>query len=53
MKFLEHGMKVVKRVFEKSLRRIVSVDEKQFGFMSVRWTIDAVLILEKDARRVS
>ena len=33
VKILEHGMKVVERVFEKRIRRIVSVDEMQFGFM--------------------
>ena len=42
---LEHGMKVVERVLEK---RLVSVDEMQFGFMPERGTID----LEKVAGRV-
>ena len=37
-------MKVVERVMEKRLHRIVSVDEMQFGFMPERGTIDAVLI---------
>ena len=47
IKLLEHGMKVVERVFEKMLRRIVSVDEMQFGFMPERGTIDAVFILRR------
>ena len=47
MKLLEHGMKVVERVFEKRLCRIVSVDKMQFGFMSERGTIDAVIILRR------
>ena len=34
MKLLEHGMKVVERVLEKMLCKIVSVDGMQFGFMS-------------------
>ena len=34
VKLLQHGMKVVEKVLEKRLCRIVSVDEMQFGFMS-------------------
>ena len=45
VKLLEHGRKVVERVFEKRLCRIVSVDEMQFGFMPERGTIDAIFIL--------
>ena len=33
VKLLEHGMKLVKRVLENRLHKIVSVDEMQFGFM--------------------
>ena len=40
---LENGMKVVESVLEERLRRIVTVDEMQFGCMSER--IDAVYIL--------
>ena len=40
-------MKVVEIVVEKRLRRIVSVDEMQFGFMPERGTIDAVFILRR------
>ena len=47
VKLLEHGMKVVERVLEKRLRRIVSVDEMQFGFMPERGTIDAVFIMRR------
>ena len=47
VKLLEHGMKVVERVLEKRLNRIVSVDEMQFGFMPDRGTIDAVFIFRK------
>ena len=49
---LEHGMKVVERVFEKRLHRIVSVDEMQFVFISERNNCSCIY-LEKDARRVS
>ena len=37
----EHGMKLVGRVLEKNLCRM-SVDERQFGSMSERGTVDAV-----------
>ena len=47
MKLLGHGMKVVERLTEKRLHRIVTVNELQFGFMSERGTIDAVFILRR------
>ena len=34
-------------MLEKRLRRIVSVDETQFGFMTQRGTINAVFILRR------
>ena len=37
----------VERVFLNRLRRIVSIYEMQFGFMSERGTIDAVFILRR------
>ena len=40
-------MKVVERVLEKRPRRVVCVDEMQFGFMPERGTIDAVFILRR------
>ena len=47
VKLLEHGMKVVERVWEKRLCRIVSVGEIQFGFMPERGTIDAAFVLRR------
>ena len=38
-------MKVMEKVLEKRLCRIVSVDEMQFGFLPERGIIDAVFIL--------
>ena len=46
VKLLEHGMKVVERLLEKRLRRLVKVDQMQFG-LSGRSTMDAVFILRK------
>ena len=47
VKLLDHGMKMVERVFENRFRRIVSGVEMQFGFMPERETIDAVFILRR------
>ena len=40
VKLHQHGRKVVKRVLEKRLCRIVIVDEIQFGFITDKITID-------------
>ena len=40
-------MKVEERVLEKRLRRMVSVDEIQFGFLPEGGTIDAVFMLRR------
>ena len=45
VKLLKHGMKVVERVLEKRLHRIVSVEKMQFDCMPERGPIDAVIIL--------
>ena len=47
VKLLEHGMKVVERLLEKRLRRLVKVDQMQFGFISGRSTVDAIFIFRK------
>ena len=41
-----HETKVVKKVLEKRLRRIVTVDEIQFGFIPEKGTIDVFVYLE-------
>ena len=52
VKLLEHGMKVVESMLVKWLRRIVFVDEMQFGFMPERGTFDALFILRIVLRMV-
>jgi len=42
VKLLEHGMKVVERIFEKRLRKVVTIDEMQMGFMPGKGTVDAI-----------
>ena len=44
VKLLEYAMKIVEKVLERRLQRMVKVDEKQFGFMPGKVTIDAVFI---------
>ena len=40
-------MKVVERVLDKRLYRIVTVNEMQFGFMPERGTTDTVFVLRR------
>ena len=47
VKRLELGMHVVEGVIKKMARRIVTVDEIQFGFMPERGTIDTVFIFRR------
>ena len=47
VKLLEHGMKVMEKLLEKRLRRLVKVDQMQFGFMPGRSTVDAIFILRR------
>ena len=47
VRILERGMKVVERVLDKRLHRIVTVNEMQFGFMSDRGTTDTVFVLRR------
>ena len=45
VKLQEHAKKIVEEVLEKRLRKFVTKDYMQFGFMPVEGTIDAVFIL--------
>ena len=47
IKLLKHGMKVVEHVFEKRLRKIVEIREKQYGFVAGKGTIDVIFILRQ------
>ena len=41
IKFLEHAMKVVERIFEHRIRQQFEIDDMQFGFMKGKGTTDA------------
>ena len=47
VKLLEHAMKIVEKLLEWRIRRMVKVDGMQFGFMPGKGTIDAVFILRR------
>ena len=41
---LEHAMKAYERILEGLIRKQVSINDMQFGFMSGRGTTDAIFI---------
>ena len=45
IKLLEHAMKILERVIEWRVRKIVKIDNMQFGFMAGRSTTDAIFIV--------
>ena len=47
VKLLEHGMKVIERVFERRLRQKVDINEMQLGFMPGRGTIDGIFAIRQ------
>ena len=47
IKLLKHAMKVLERVIEGRVRKIVKIDDMQFGFMAGRSTTDAIFIVRQ------
>ena len=47
IKLLEYGTKVIERIFERRLRKVVKLDETQMGFMPGRGKTDAVFIMRQ------
>ena len=47
IKLLEHGMKVIERIFERRLWKVVKLDEMQIGFMPGRGSTDAIFIMRQ------
>ena len=45
VKLLEHGIKIVERVFESRLRSVVTINDMQCGFMSEKGRIDALFMV--------
>ena len=44
LKLLEHAMKAFERILEGLIRKQVSIDDMQYGFMPGRGTTDAIFI---------
>ena len=40
-------MKVIERIFERRLQKVVKLDEMQMGFMPGRGTTDAIFIMRQ------
>ena len=47
IRLLEHGMKLFEKVIERRLRKLISIDCRQFGFRRGKSTTDAVFILRQ------
>jgi len=47
IKLLEQAMKVFERVLERRIRKQVSIDEMQYGFMPGKGTTDAIFIVRQ------
>ena len=47
IKLLKHAMKVLERVIEERVRKIVKIDDMQFGFMAGRSTTDAIFLVRQ------
>ena len=47
IKLLEHGIKVIEKIFERNLWKVVKLDEMKMGFMPGRGTTDAIFIMRQ------
>ena len=47
VKLLKHALKIVERVREKKIRKLVNIDSMQFGFTSGRGTTDALFVVRR------
>ena len=45
IKLLEHGSKILERILDKRIRKVVKIDPKQFCFMPGKSTVDAIFIV--------
>ena len=47
VKLLKHGLKILERILDKRIRKVVKIDPKQFGFMPGKSTVDAIFIVRQ------
>ena len=50
IKLMEHTMKLCERILDARLRKVISIDEMQFGFMPGKSTIDLIFILRQTGK---
>ena len=46
IKLLEHGMKMFEKIVERRLRKLITVNNMQYGFCPGKGTADAVFIIQ-------
>ena len=47
IKLLEHGLKILERILDKRIRKVIKIDPKQFGFMPGKSTVGAIFIVRQ------
>ena len=47
IKLLKHGMKMFEKIVERRLRKLITVNNRQFGFSPGKGTTDAVFIIQQ------
>ena len=47
IKLLEHVIKILERIIEGRVKKIVKIDDMQFGFMAGKGTTDAIFIVRQ------
>jgi Reverse transcriptase (RNA-dependent DNA polymerase) len=47
IRLLEHALKILERIVETRVRKIIKIDSMQFGFMEGRGTTDAIFIVRQ------
>ena len=47
VKLLQHAMKIIERVLERRIRKLVNLNKVQFGFMPGKGTVDAIFIVKR------
>ena len=53
IKLLEHRMKVLEKILERRLRKLITVNNLQFGFRPGKGTIDAEFIIQELQQKTS
>ena len=47
IRLLEHGLKLFEKIIERRLKRLITVDARQFGFTSGKSTTDAIFVVRQ------